>query len=110
MEECDAAFKDLKSYLTSPPVLSRLDPEEDRYMYLVVFDHTTSLVLLRHKEGIQRPVNYLSKKLVDTETRYLLLEKVALALMHATRKLPHYFQAHMVRVLTEHSFQSLLRR
>ena len=79
-------------------------------MYLVVFDHTTSLVLLRHQEGIQRLVYYLSKKLVDTETKYLLLENVALALMHATRKLPHYFQAYTVRVLTKHSLQSLLRR
>ena len=28
--------------------------------------------------------------LVDAETRYLPLEKMALALVHAMRKLPHY--------------------
>ena len=31
-----------------------------------------------------------------------LLEKLVLALVHATRKLPHYFQAHTVYVLTEY--------
>ena len=40
------------------------------------------------------PVYYVSKTLVDAETRYLPLEKLVLALVHTTRKLPHYFQAH----------------
>ena len=53
---------------------------------------------------------YISKTLVDAETRYLPLEKLVLALVHATRKLPHYFQAHTVYVLTEYSLQSLLKR
>ena len=38
------------------------------------------------------------------------LEKMVLALVHATRKLPHYFQTHTVWVLTEYPFQLLLRR
>ena len=53
---------------------------------------------------------YISKTLVDVETRYLPLEKLVLALVHATWKLPHYFQAHIVFVLTEYSLQSLLKR
>lgn len=53
---------------------------------------------------------YLSKTLVDAKTQYLSLEKMALALVHAKRKLPHYFQVHMVWVLTENPLQSLLRR
>ena len=50
----------------------------------------------------QWSVYYISKTLVDIETRYLLLEKLALALVHTTRKLSHYFQTHTVYVLTEH--------
>jgi len=45
---------------------------------------------------------YISKTLVDAKTRYLPLGKLVLALMHATRKLPHYFQAHTVYVLTKY--------
>ena len=41
---------------------------------------------------------------------YLPLEKATLAVIHATLKLPHYFQAHTVVVLTEHPLQALLRR
>ena len=56
------------------------------------------------------PVYYINKTLVDAETRYLPLKKLVLALVHTTRKLPHYFQAHTVFVLTEYPLQSLLKR
>ena len=84
------------------------DSGEDLFMYLSVFDHAVSAVLLRD-QGIQQPVYYISKTLVDAETRYLPLEKLVLALVHATRKLPHYFQAHTVFILTEYPLQSLLK-
>ena len=41
--------------------------------------------------------------------RYLPLEKAILAVVHATRKLPHYFQAHTVVVLTQLPLKSILR-
>lgn len=47
--------------------------------------------------------------MVDVKTRYLPLEKVALALIHITRQLPHYFQAHTIYVLIEYPLQALLR-
>ena len=84
-------------------------PGEDLFMYLSMFDHVVNVVLLRD-QGVQQPVYYISKTLVDAETRYLPLEKLVLALVHATRKLPHYFQVHTVYVLTEYPLQSLLRR
>ena len=37
------------------------------------------------------------------------LEKAILAVVHATRKLPHYFQAHIVVVLTQLPLKSVLR-
>ena len=37
------------------------------------------------------------------------LEKAILVLVHATRKLPHYFQAHTVIVLTQLPLKSILR-
>ena len=66
--------------------------------------------MLLRDQGVQQPVFYVSKTLVDAETRYLPEEKLVLALVHATRKLPHYFQAHTVYVLTEYPLQSLLKR
>ena len=40
---------------------------------------------------------------------YLPLEKVILAVVHATQKLPHYFQAHTVIVLTQLPLKSVLQ-
>ena len=77
------------------------EPGEDLFMYLLVSDHAVSVVLLRDQR-VQQPVYYINKTLVDAETRYLPLEKLVLALVHATRKLIYYFQAHTVYVLIEY--------
>ena len=78
-------------------------------MYLSVSDHAVSAMLLRD-QGVQHPLYYISKTLVDAETRYLPLENLVLTLVHATRKLPHYFQAHTVYILFGYPLQSLLKR
>ena len=89
-EQCERVFQDLKEYLTQASMLTALDLGEDLFMYLSVSDHAVSAVLLRDQR-VQHPVYYINKTLVDAETRYLPLEKLVLALVHATRKLPHYF-------------------
>ena len=71
-------------------MLTTPDLEEDLFMYLLVSDHAVSAVLLRD-QGVQHPIYYISKILVNAKTRYLPLEKLVLALVRATRKLPHYF-------------------
>ena len=108
-EECEKAFQDLKEYLTQAPMLTAPDPEEDLFMYLLVSNYVVNAVLLRD-QGVQHPVYYISKTLVNAETKYLPLKKLVLALVHATRKLPHYFQAHTLYVLTGYPLLSLLKR
>ena len=58
---------------------------------------------------MQQPVYYFSKTLVDVRERYLPMEKLVLALIYAIRKLPHYFQAHTMYILTEYALQLLLK-
>ena len=70
------------------------------YAYLAVTKHAISFVLVRNKDRIQRPVYYVSKSLQEAKSRYLPLERAMLAIVHATRKLLHYLQAHTVLVLT----------
>ena len=69
--------------------------------YIAVALYVISLVLIQVDSGIQRPIYYVSKSLNEAEVRYLPLEKTILAIVHATRKLPHYFQAHTVAILTQ---------
>ena len=93
--------KELKAYLAHPSVLSRPEKEEVLYAYIVVTQHVVSLVLIWVDGGIQKPVYYVNKSLQKAEVRYLPLEKAILAVIHATKKVPYYFQAHMVIVLTQ---------
>ena len=83
--------------------------DEVLFAYIAVALYAISLVLIRVDSSIQRPVYYVSKLLNEAEVRYLPLEKAILAVVHATRKLPHYFQAHTVVVLTQLPLKSVLR-
>ena len=51
----------------------------------------------------------MSKLLYEAEVRYLPLEKAILAIVLGTRKLPYYFQAHTVVVLTQLPLKAILR-
>ena len=79
------------------------------FAYVVVASYVVSLVLTQVDNGVQRPVYYVSKSLHEAEVHYLPLEKAILAIVHATRKLPHYFQSHTIIVLTQLLLQSLLQ-
>ena len=59
-------------------------PGEDLFMYLSVSEYAVSAVLLRD-QGVQHPIYYVNKTLVEAEMRYLPLEKLILALVHAIR-------------------------
>ena len=102
------AFQQLKDYLFRPPIMSKPEEEEVLFAYIVVASYAVSLVLIKVDNGVQRPVYYVSKSLHEAEVRYLPLEKAILAVVHATRKLSHYFQAHTIVVLTQLPLQSLL--
>ena len=86
-------------------------PESDEvlFAYIVVAPYAISLVLIRVDNGIQWLVYYVSKSLHETEVRYLPLEKAILAVVLGTRKLPHYFQAHTVVILTQLPLKTILQ-
>ena len=89
--------------------MSSPEPDEVLFAYIAVAPYAVSLVLIRVDGGVQRPVYYVSKSLHEAEVRYLPLEKTILAVVLGTRKLPHYFQAHTVVVLTQLLLKTILR-
>jgi len=95
------AIEDLHPPQNPKEVQKLMEKEEVLYAYIAVTDHAVSLVLVRTENRVQKSVYYVSKSLPEVETRYLPLEKAVLAIIHATRKLPHYFQVHTVVVLTQ---------
>ena len=101
-------FQQLKEYLSRLPIMSRPEVDEVLLAYITVASHAVSLVLVRVDNGVQMLVYYVSKSLHEADVRYLPLEKAILAMVHATRKLPHYFQSHTVVVLIQLPLRSLL--
>ena len=101
-DQCQKAFQDLKVYLTTAPLLSPSIPDEELYLYLAVSPHAVSSALIREERKAQKPVYYTSRALRGAEGRYPLMEKLAFALITASRKLRHYFQAHVIVVMTDH--------
>ena len=90
--------------------MSKTKEEEVLFAYIVVASHAVNELLVRVEDGVQRLVYYMSKLLHEAKVHYLLLEKAILAVVHAMRKVPYYFQAHTIVVLTKLSLQSLLRK
>ena len=99
--ECQQAFKELKAYLSTPPLLSPSQLGEELFLYLAVSPTAVSAALIREEEKVQKPVYYASRAFRGAEERYPPMEKLAFALVTAARKLKPYFQAHTVVVLTD---------
>ena len=89
--------------------MSSPKPDEVLFAYIAVAPYAISLVLIRVDNGVQRLVYYVSKSLHEAEVRYLPLEKAILTVVLGTRKLPHYFQAYTVVVLTQLLLKTILR-
>ncbi|XP_017227902.2 uncharacterized protein LOC108203469 [Daucus carota subsp. sativus] len=67
-----------------------------------------SAVLVREEGNLQLPVYYVSKRLLDAETRYTNMERLVFALLLAARKLRPYFQAHRIDVRTSYPLRQVL--
>ena len=60
-DEYEAAFQELKRYLSNPPLLSPAKQGEDLYLYLAVSATAVSAVLIREENKKQLPVYYVSQ-------------------------------------------------
>ena len=100
-DECQMAFNDLKTYLSSPPLLSPSMPGGELYLYLAVLQVAVSPALVKEEDGSQKPVYFTSRALRGAEERYLQMVKLAFALIIAVRRLKPYFQAHAIIVLMD---------
>ena len=110
MDECQKAFQDLKVYLTKAPLLSPSIHGEELYLYLAVSPHAVSSTLIREEGKVQKPVYYTSRALRGAEGRYPMMEKWAFALIMTSRKLRHYYQAHVIIVNTNHLLKKALNK
>ena len=97
-------------YLIAAPLLSPSVMGEELFLYLAVTPHAVSLALIREEQKIQKPVYYTSKALRGAEERYPPIEKLVFALITTSRKLRHYFQAHVINVMTDHPLKKAINK
>ncbi|XP_022858502.1 uncharacterized protein LOC111379372 [Olea europaea var. sylvestris] len=109
-EDCEKAFQELKQTLASLPILTRPEPGDTLFLYLVVSQKAVSRVLVKEVNRVQQPIYYVSKVLLDAETRYTLAEQLALALVIVARKFRQYFQSHPIVVLTNQPLRHILQK
>jgi hypothetical protein len=124
IEEAEQAFQELKQHLVSLPILVAPEQGEPLYLYIVAAAKAVSMVLVVEKtaqegqepEGlgpaaavrtVQRPVYYVSEVLHEAKARYLETHKLLYAMLVASRKLRHYFQAHRVVVVTAFALRAI---
>nr|XP_023896956.1 uncharacterized protein LOC112008835 [Quercus suber] len=109
-EECEAAFQDLKQYLSNPPLLSPSKEGEDLFLYLAVSATAVSAALIREEDKRQLPVYYVSQAFQGAEARYPRIEKMTFALIVASRKLRPYFQANPIKVMTDQPIKKAMNK
>ena len=99
--ECEAAFQDIKSYLTKPPVLAAPTTGKPFILYTRALDYSLGALLAQENDGgKEAALYYLSHRLVGAEHRYSPVEKECLAMMFAVQKLRHYLLSNTIYLIS----------
>jgi ribonuclease HI len=106
--ECEEAFQQIKSFLSSPPVLQRPSSGAVLFLYLAVSENAISTVLVEESETGEQPIYFVSRVLKGAELRYQKIERLALAVVTTARKLRPYFQSHKIVVKSDYPIRQVL--
>jgi hypothetical protein len=108
-----AAFESLKQHLLDLANLASPDPLLPLPLYIAASPCAVSAALVQEqdREGTTRqcPVYYVSKVLTVSKCNMTELEKNSYAVVMASRKLCHYFEAFKVRVTSDRGLGELFR-
>jgi hypothetical protein len=108
-----AAFASLKKHLSDLAILTSPDPSLLLLLYIAASPHAVSAALVQeqNREGPTRqcPVYYMSEVLTASKCNMTELEKISYAVVMASHKLRHYFEAFKVRVTSDRGLGELFR-
>nr|GEU82994.1 hypothetical protein [Tanacetum cinerariifolium] len=108
LKVAEAAFLEMKNLVYELPTLTTPKKGETLMMYLAATNKAVSTVLLTERGGRQMPIHYVSRSLQGAETNYASMEKLALVLVHTARRLRRYFQAYLIKVITDSPIRKVL--
>ncbi|GJV44411.1 reverse transcriptase domain-containing protein [Tanacetum coccineum] len=106
----EAAFKQMKQLIAELPTLTAPTKKEELIVYLAATKEAMSAVLMTEKEEKQMPIYFVSRVLQGPEVKYTPMEKLVLALVHASKRLKRYFQAHTIIFITDQPIKQVLSR
>jgi ribonuclease HI len=108
-----ATFASLKQHLSELAILTSPNPSLPLLLYVVASPHAVSAELVQEhaREGTTRqcPVYYVSEVLTTSKCNMTELEKIAYAVVMASRKLHRYFESFKVRVTSDRGLNELFR-
>jgi hypothetical protein len=84
------AFDDIKRYLSSPSVMKAHIVGILFRLYITAKDSVIGAILTQVTDGKEHIIAYLSRCLINAETRYSFIEKLCLSLVYTFSKLRHY--------------------
>jgi ribonuclease HI len=84
------AFDDIKKYLSLPLVMKVPMAGIPFRLYIAAEDAVIGAILTQIMEGKEYIITYLSRHLINAETRYSFIENLCLSLFYACSKLRHY--------------------
>jgi hypothetical protein len=101
------AFEELKQYLIDLTTLTPPTPGAPLLLYVVASHSAVSAALVQEKNQV--PVYFVSEVLSLSKKNYIELEKVLYAVLMASRKLRHYFQAYHIIVPSSQPLKDIMR-
>ena len=96
------AFDALKRAVSQGPVLALPDPNLPYTVHTDASGFATGAVLSQNQGNGLQPIAFMSKKMLDAETRYPVHEQELLAIINALGEWRHYLMGAKFKVLTDH--------
>ena len=100
-DDCQLAFENIKEYLLSPSVLVPPMLGRPLLLYLSVLDMALGCMLAQLDDSRkEQTIYYMSKRMLEYEMRYVMIECLYLALVWATKRLRHYIAEYSVHLVS----------
>ena len=101
-DQCQQAVSDIQEQISSKPVLILADLNQSFYVQTDASGVGLGAVLLQERDGLLRPCQFASRKLLDRETRYAVIERECLAIIWALSKFARYLLGRKFVLQTDH--------
>ena len=98
----EQSFRQLKRAIVEGPVLILPDPNLPFVVHTDASGYAVGAVLQQDQGHGLQPIAFLSKKMLDAETRYPVHEQELLAIITALQSWRHYLHGAKFKVMTDH--------